>query len=353
MNVPVVIPTYDPTEKIFTVVGGLTSAGFGQIVIVDDGSRAECADIFARLSEMPECVVLHHGTNRGKGRGLKTAFSYVLEHMPQCDGVVTTDDDGQHDPRDIYRCAQKMSESGRAVLGVRDFSGKDVPPKSRFGNTATRLVFRLLCGIRISDTQTGLRALPLSYLAPMCSLSGERFEYETNMLLEMKRLGLPFDEEPILTIYNDNNSGTHFHPLRDSLRIYGVIFRFMLSSGVCSLIDLGLFTLINLLAVPLFGDNESLRIIVATAGARVVSSLVNFIINRSRVFRSGRNLGRSAVRYYILAFAQLIVSALLVRGISELCGTEAGLLQTVFKLVTDTLLFFVSFGIQRDWVYAD
>lgn len=353
MNVPVIIPTYDPSERILEVTAALAAAGFRDIIIVNDGSRAECGAIFAKLEEMPRCTVLRHEVNRGKGRGLKTAFSYVLEHFPDCDGVVTTDDDGQHAPEDILRCARKMSECGRAVLGARDFTGSDVPPKSRFGNNATRIVFRLLCGIKISDTQTGLRALPRDYLPPLVQLGGERFEYETNMLLEMKRLTLPFDELPIKTIYNDRNKGTHFHPFRDSIKIYAVIFRFMLSSGLCSLIDLGIFTLINMLTAPLFGGNESLRILVATAAARLISSLVNFTLNRRRVFRSGKNVKRSAARYYILCAAQLIVSALCVRGLSALFGAGAGILQTVIKIVTDTVLFFISFGIQRDWVYAD
>ena len=130
MNVPVIIPTYDPTERILEVVGGLIAAGFRDIVIVNDGSRAECAGIFAQLEGMPQCTVLRHEVNRGKGRGLKTAFSYVLEHFPDCDGVVTTDDDGQHDPEDIYRCARKMSECGRAVLGVQRLaeSGSSTKP---------------------------------------------------------------------------------------------------------------------------------------------------------------------------------------------------------------------------------
>lgn len=353
MNVPVIIPTYNPTDRIFTVVHGLISAGFEKIVIIDDGSRGACGVIFTKLSEIPQCIVLHHGVNRGKGRGLKTGFTYVLEHLPECDGVVTTDDDGQHDPSDILRCAQKMSETGRAVLGARDFTGSDVPPKSRFGNNATRIVFRLLCGIKITDTQTGLRALPLKYLKPLSELGGERFEYETNMLLEMKRLSLPFDELKIRTIYDDKNKGTHFNPLTDSIRIYAVIFRFMLSSGICSLIDIGLFTLLNLILSQISSLDEGVRIFIATAGARVVSSLVNFLINRNRVFRSGKNAKRSALRYYILCAAQLTVSALCVRGISALFCAEAGLWQSVIKIVTDTLLFFISFGIQRDWVYKD
>lgn len=351
MNVTAVLPTYNPKEKIFGVVDGLISAGFEHIVIIDDGSRPECSAIFTRLTEIPQCTVLRHGVNRGKGRGLKTGFSYVLEHYPDCSGVVTTDDDGQHTPEDIRRCAEEMERTGRPVLGARDFSGADIPPKSRFGNNATRFVFRFLCGIRITDTQTGLRALPRECLPDLVKLSGERFEYETNMLLEMKRLGWTFDEIRIQTIYDDNNRGTHFNPLTDSLRIYGMIFRFMLSSLACSLIDIGLFTAINLLTQPLFGENETLRIFTATAGARVVSSLVNFLVNRSRVFRSGGSVKRSMARYYILCVGQLAASALCVRGVSYLFGASAGW-QSVIKIVTDTALFFLSFGIQRDWVYA-
>lgn len=353
MNVPVIIPTFDPSEKIFEVINGLTDAGFDRIVVIDDGSRAECSGIFDRLEAKPECTVLHHGVNRGKGRGLKTGFAYVLEHFPDCDGVVTTDDDGQHSPADIRRCAVEMSATGMAVLGARELNGENVPPKSRIGNSITRFVFRALCGIRITDTQTGLRALPVGYLPALVSLSGERFEYETNMLLEMKRLGLKFKELTIETIYTDNNSGTHFHPLRDSIKIYAVIIRFMLSSALCSLIDIGLFTVINLLTVPLFGENEALRLFTATAGARVVSSMVNFLVNKHRVFRSGKSTAQSAVRYYILCAAQLTLSALCVRGLSLLLGAGADLWQTVIKAVVDTVLFFISFGIQRDWVYAD
>lgn len=352
MNVPVLIPTYNPTERIIEVVRSLISAGFERLIIVDDGSRPECSPIFAVLADMPQCTLLHHDVNRGKGRGLKTGFAYILEHMPECSGVVTTDDDGQHSPEDIQRYAEKMEQSGRAVLGARDFTGDDVPPRSRFGNNCTRFVFRALCGIRITDTQTGLRALPISYLPALAKLSGERFEYETNMLLEMKRLGLPFDEVRIQTIYNDKNSGSHFHPLRDSIKIYAVIFRFMLSSGLCSLIDIGLFTLINLLTAPLFSSTE-LRILTATAGARVVSSLVNFLLNRSGVFRSGKNIRRAAVRYYTLAACQLIASYLCVNGLALLFGGGASVWQTVIKIIVDTALFFISFGIQRDWVYAD
>lgn len=352
MNVPVIIPTYNPTKRILDVISGLHDNGFDRIIVIDDGSRADCAEIFSLIENLPFCTLLRHEVNCGKGRGLKTGFSYVAENIPDCAGVVTTDDDGQHSPKDILRCAQQMEKSHKAVLGARDFSGENVPPKSRFGNNITKFVFRVICGIKITDTQTGLRAIPLNYLPYLISLSGERFEYETNMLLEMKRLSLDFEELTIETIYSDNNKGTHFNPLKDSIKIYCVILKFMLSSLICSLIDIGLFTALNLLLIPLFGS-ENARLLTATAAARVVSSATNYLVNKKRVFRSDSSVKHSAPRYYILCAAQMVVSFLCVRGLSALFGTEQSVLQSVLKIIVDTVLFFVSFGIQRDWVYAD
>jgi len=347
MNVPVIIPTYNPTERILSVVDGLKENGFRDIVIIDDGSGSDCAPVFERLREIPGCVVLKHEVNKGKGRGLKTGFRYVLENFGECDGVVTTDDDGQHLPEDIKRCAERMCGTKTAVLGARDFGGENVPPKSRFGNNMTRFVFRFLCGIKITDTQTGLRAIPKTYLGAFVNVSGERFEYETNMLLEMKRLSLPFAEEPIATVYSDNNKATHFSPFKDSVKIYAVILKFMLSSLFASIIDIALFTALNL-CLPF---DENIRVFAATAVARLVSSAVNYLVNKKRVFRSEQPVKRTIIRYYTLCAAQLLASFLLVNGLSMLFGAEKNLLQSVIKMAVDTALFFVSFGIQREWVY--
>lgn len=353
MNISVIIPTYNPSEKLVTVARGLIEAGFASIIVIDDGSREDCQRFFEEVARLPECVVLHHEVNKGKGRGLKTGFNYVIENLPDCEGVVTTDDDGQHTPGDIRRCAEKMLETGKTVLGCRDFSGENVPPKSKFGNNMTRIVFRLLCGIKITDTQTGLRAIPRDCLKPFTEIKGERFEYETNMLLEMKRLGLDFEEIKIETIYNDGNSATHFNPLTDSVKIYAQILKYTASSLLCSLIDIAIFTLLNMLTVNVFKESENLRILVATVTARIISSLANYILNRKTVFRSGRSAGRTFARYYTLAVCQMTLSYLLVNGLVILFKHPRGILQSVIKIVVDTVLFFASYGIQRDWVYSD
>ena len=202
-SLTIVLPSLNPDAKFSGVVSGLVESGFRSIVIVDDGSDADHQQWFALAEEYSQCIVLHHGVNKGKGRALKTAFSYVLENIRDAEGVITIDGDGQHLLKDVIACGNRMlDEKDRVILGCRDFDLPGVPPRSVAGNKFTSRAFRLLFGICLSDTQTGLRAIPAQFLQDFCAIEGERFEYETNMLLQMKRNGIAFSEQPIETVYD-------------------------------------------------------------------------------------------------------------------------------------------------------
>ncbi|MGN0505006.1 MAG: glycosyltransferase [Lachnospiraceae bacterium] len=347
-NITIVLPSLNPDHKLIDVVDGVLAQGFSDIVIVNDGSDEQHMEPFRQLESYPSCTILTHEVNKGKGRALKTAFAYCLANRPDSSGVITIDGDNQHHPEDIVACAKAMLEQKTCViLGVRDFSLPDVPAKSRLGNTLTKTVFRIACGIKISDTQTGLRAIPSCYLKDMLHMDGERFEYETNMLLEMKSRHIPFSEVPIRTIYIEENASSHFHPIRDSIKIYRVIFKFLLSSGASSLLDLGVFFLLVFLFGRL-GIHENAAIFIATLGARLISSLFNYKVNQKLVFSSAEK--GSLPRYYLLCGIQLCISAAAVSLLSSLF-TAGSFLKTVCKAVVDTILFFISFRIQKEWVF--
>lgn len=348
MEVSVILPSYNPTERLLKTLSELVAAGFDDIILIDDGSRSDCRKYFDEAEKLPAVTVLHHEANKGKGRALKTGFAYFYEHRADSLGAVTTDDDGQHDPSDVKKCARLMAERNCAVFGARDFADPAVPPKSRFGNTVTRFVFRAFCGIKIKDTQTGLRAFPRELIPLLMNASGERFEYETNVLLEMHDQGFKFIETPIQTIYFTQNSETHFHPFKDSAKIYLVIIKFMLSSGLSSVIDLTAFTLINML-MP---ETLAARVFIATVGARVLSSLFNFFGNRRHVFHSREKTGKTFARYYALCAVQMLASYGLVYLLSQLIAPELRIVQSLIKIVVDTALFFISFRIQKHWVFA-
>ena len=357
----IVLPSLDPDAKFARVVDGLVEAGFEHIVIVDDGSAPERRRFFEEAAEKPGCTVLTHEVNRGKGRALKTAFSHVSERLPELAGVITIDGDGQHLLPDIVACGDRMLAEGDAVvLGCRDFSLPGIPPRSVAGNRTTSRFFRLLFGIRLSDTQTGLRAIPARYLETFCGVEGERFEYETNMLLVMKRLGIPFLEQPIATVYDPEDYSSHYNPVKDSLRIGRVMLRFLTTgsgfryvvSSVCSwLVDNGLY----LLLMTLLGGRlaAAAASTVSQISARVLSSLFNFTMNDRYVFRNGENHWKAFLKYYCLCIPQTLISVVCLTAL--VAGLKIGhpALATLVKIVVELILFVISYYIQKKWVFSD
>lgn len=347
-RVSVIVPSYNPDEKLETVISGLEDAGFDDIIVVNDGSREDCLKFFPDPSLHPSMTLLTHEVNRGKGAALKTAFSWFIENRPEREGVVTADGDAQHRVCDILGCAEEMLESGDLVLGVRDFSLPDVPPRSRMGNRITSAVFLVLCGLRVSDTQTGLRAIPSFALPALSTVDGERYEYETNMFLALKGLGIRYHERGIETVYIEENQTSHFRPVRDSLRIYALIIKYLFSSGAATLVDLLLFYLLTRFASQIFCGFTTLG---ATVTARIVSSLVNFCINRKVVFHNKNNLAKTILKYYTIAVPIMLASAGGVALLGYIFHAEAAGLKTLFKMIIDTILYFVGFRLQREWVF--
>lgn len=349
-SVAVVLPSLNPNEKFEAVVDGLVSSGFRYIVIVDDGSDEEHQRWFSQADAYEQTIVLHHEENRGKGRALKTAFAYVREHLPQVSGVITIDGDGQHLTEDIIACGNRMlEEQDKVVLGCRDFDAPGIPPRSVAGNKTTSRLFRLCYGIVLSDTQTGLRAIPAAYLPAFCEIEGERFEYETNMLLNMKRMGIAFYQQPIATVYDPEDYSSHYNAIKDSWRILKVMAKFMISSLGSTLVDLGVFYLIMRFFAVKAGAYAEL---LATVVARAFSSFFNFNANNSVVFQNKSGYKRALLRYYCLCVPQMLVSAGLVTVINRFFENGLPIVATLIKFAVDMILFFISYHIQREWVFS-
>lgn len=218
-----VLPAYEPSPKLPELVRELAPL-FAGLVVVDDGSRHADA-VFASLAELPGVRLLRHATNCGKGAALKTAFADVLQHFPDARGVVTADADGQHLPADIRRIAEATAaHPDRLTLGVRAFE-RHVPFRSRLGNFWTCGEFFLLTGTWIRDTQTGLRGIPRAFLPRVAALAGDRYDYESRMLVAAVKLPRPPVQIPIATVYEDGNRTSHYRPLADTWRTQTALFR--------------------------------------------------------------------------------------------------------------------------------
>ena len=349
-DVLIVIPSLNPANELLDYVDSLIKNGFGKILLIDDGSnKDESIEVFKKLENNEECVILRHAVNMGKGRALKDAFNYYqLYFADKYTGIVTVDSDGQHCVEDVIKMAEALKENPESlILGVRDFDQDNVPFKSKFGNKITKFVMKLLYGGNISDTQTGLRGIPNKLINSYITLFGERFEYETTMLIETLQRKISIHEVKIRTIYINDNSETHFKPLQDSLKIYklifGTFFKYLLSSVSSALID---FLFFGLFVSLLHSFDLAVKIGVATVLARIISSIYNYTVNKNIVFKSNKKRS-TFIKYYILFFLQMCCSA---AGVYLIC--RIGLPEFWSKVIVDTVLFLISFQIQRIWIFS-
>lgn len=350
-SIQIFIPSLNPDSKLLGVVDALVEQTNFDIIVLDDGSDDAHRGIFEQIKEKPRCTTLRHHVNLGKGRALKDGFNYILNTYPDSIGCVTVDGDGQHATKDIINCAAAlMAQPNSLVLGSRDFDQSNVPAKSEFGNKITRKTMKLLCGIDIPDTQTGLRGISREFMKVLMNTAGERFEFETNMLLAAKECDIPFNIVLIDTVYIDDNATSHFHPIRDSIKIYSIFAKFLFSSLSSSLIDILMFTIF---VAMLRGVTPAYYIYIATALARIISAVYNFNMNKHTVFRNKDKDKWIAVRYFSLCVVQAAVSALCVKGIYTVVAGSLTAFpnESIIKIVVDTILFFISFGIQREWVF--
>ncbi len=349
----ILIPSLEPDERLPAYIRKLRESGFGHVVVVDDGSAEKYQPIFSEIAEMENTMVLHHEVNHGKGVALKTGYTWIRDHLPDVSGVITADADGQHMVKDCIRLAEELEKGERALyLGTRDFSLAHVPPKSRTGNRVTSVLFRLLYGKWLDDTQTGLRAFRREDIPFMIDVAGERFEYEMNVLVACAIRDIPMIPVAIETVYENENQGTHYHPVKDSIRIFRVLARgfikFMGASLICFLVDQGIFNLMNL-AVFQNGDAKAWSLIqISTAAARVISATLNFLLNKNFVFRLRGNTGAALLKYVLLCVSVMLASA----GGVWLLGL-LGMSSVIAKLIVDFALYFVNYRVQQKWVFRE
>ena len=342
MKTALIIPAYKPGREMLELLERFRNNADFQPVVVDDGSGEAFREIFDAVPDFAR--LLRHEVNRGKGAALKTAIAYVLSDLPECALALTADADGQHRYEDILMVNESAkAHPGALVLGGRKFDG-DVPFRSRFGNGVTRHVFSIASGCKVYDTQTGLRVFDRNAMQRFLQVPGDRYEYEINMLLDAAQAGIPIVEETIATVYLNDNESSHFNPLKDSLKIYMCILKFCFSSLLAFAIDYVLVLLLSLLTA---GLGAKLSLAVSVVGARLVSSCVNFLVNRGVVFKGNETLGRSAAKYAALAVCILLANLALMYLTNIVFSWPLALA----KIVVEVLLFTVSFVVQGKFVY--
>jgi len=213
-----IIPAYHEERHISDVVRR-TRGQLDHVLVVDDGSR----DTTARCAREAGAEVIVHSQNRGKGEAIKTGLRHWLNR--QFIHVIILDADGQHLPEEIDRFIAAAAQAGDRsfFLGNRMNNLTGMPFVRRVVNRYMSNRISRICRQEIPDTQCGFRMLARQ-LIPELLDGGNRFDYETEMLIIASRKGYRIESVPITTVYSDEVSS--IHPARDTIRFFKLMRRY-------------------------------------------------------------------------------------------------------------------------------
>lgn len=349
----IVIPCLEPTSKLLSYIDELVMNEFKHIIVVNDGSGREYDEIFNEIEKKQGCKVLGYSKNCGKGYALKWAYQYIAFHLKDAKGIITVDSDGQHSIQDVCKIDDRLTslqDKKTLVLGARDFSGENIPFKSRLGNRVSSFMCMLLNGKWFKDTQTGLRGFDIQLLPMMLSVEGDRFEYEMNVLNQCLQNKVNVMSESIQTIYENNNKSTHFKAVSDSFciakAILGQFIKFAGVSCLSSLVDLSIAWIL-FEQLKNYIQNDFLRIACATIIARLISMSINYILNKYAVFDESKKRSKSIGRYIVLCIIVMCLSSCSVFLMKCLLKLD----EKMIKVLVDMLLFVFSYKMQKQWVF--
>lgn len=210
----VVIPVFDNARTVGEVVRNAVSLGV-PVLVVDDGSRDGSGD---RAREAG-AEVLVHPSNRGKGAALKTAFREA--HARGLTHAATVDADGQLFPEDVPRLLSTSRLMPDAlVVGSRELATQEhAPRKSSFGRAFSNFWVLFETGVRVEDSQCGLRVYPLAHVTRL-ALGRDRFDFEVEVLVKAAWAGVPVISQPVRVHYPPPAERvSHFDIVRDNVRI--------------------------------------------------------------------------------------------------------------------------------------
>ena len=190
------------------------------VIVVDDGSTD---DTRATLAGLP-IDLLVNGTNSGKSaslwRGLVHAFDDGAAH------VVTLDADGQHCPEDMPRLLEIARRNPRSfVIGSRLHDKAKIPFVRYCGNKWGSFVISWACGYVIPDCQSGFRVYPAAVMEAFgwSGPRGERFVFESEVLIRAAEHGVRSIPEPIGAIYTPGARKSHYRLVVDTARIFRLV----------------------------------------------------------------------------------------------------------------------------------
>jgi glycosyltransferase involved in cell wall biosynthesis len=223
----IIMPTYNNCGTLPEILNRCQLLGL-PIIIVNDGSNDSTAAYLTRCDSNESSnrlCIINHSKNLGKAAALQSGFAMAIQLG--CTHAVTIDTDGQLDPEDIPALLDLSRLEPRAlVIGARDDRRPDYPQRSRIGRRLSNLAIRLACGVRVADSQCGLRIYPLELISSVRCDTG-RYGFEAAIITLATWQGFAIRAAPVRCRYLPHGQRiSHFRPWRDS--IHGVLLHLRL-----------------------------------------------------------------------------------------------------------------------------
>ncbi|MBI2852406.1 MAG: glycosyltransferase family 2 protein [Chloroflexi bacterium] len=201
------MPAYNEAKYVGSLV--LLSRQYAdEVIVVDDGSKDETA----RVAELAGATVIRHGQNKGKGVAIQNILAEAARR--DADVLVLLDADSQHDPREIPALLNGVAQGFDLVIGSRRIRQSDIPLYRRAGQKVLSYATRVLASGKISDTESGFRALSRRAISEI-HLKENGFAVEAEMISEAASKGLRMTEVPVTIIYTAD--GSTLNPIRHGM----------------------------------------------------------------------------------------------------------------------------------------
>ena len=221
IGVWIVIPAYNEEGTIRSLAESALQM-CSRVIIVDDASTDSTA---LELQGLPVSL-LSQPANRGKAACLLVGFSYAAAREALC--VITLDGDGQHNPSEAPRLLSAwLRNTNRIVIGARLHDRLNFPPVRYYANRIACFWISWAAGHSIADSQSGFRLYPAEVIKVALSgkVTGRRFTFESEILIEAAKSDILTLAVPISSCYPLNARPSHFRPVVDIIKIICMVTR--------------------------------------------------------------------------------------------------------------------------------
>lgn len=283
------------------------------------------------LSESGICVkALPHS---GLGSGLKAVLS---ETDAQYFLIVGTED--SFSAADVFCVADALKNDPSKVYAAQ----RSLPEKKSVAQT----LYGFLSGLELPDITTTLYGMSRESLTLISGGKSTDKAFFQNIPLSARSNNITVE---CVKTSGSLKEAPGFGILTNTMKLYMVFIKFSIAAMIAYLVDIGTFYLFQKM---FSGLDDEFKVLTATVLSRILCSIATYLLNKGAVFNSHAKSTGTAVRFIILAVAQLIASWLLVWGLGSLFG-GGDEINTILKVVVDLVIFLASFTIQRDWVFKE